>query len=398
MPVPAIKASSIRVLNEASALAAGSPDIAVRIFAYRGSADQLVSDRLELVTVGGGGSTKAPYYSWRKKLLLGGKLLLAMMRARSSIDVIHCHTYEGLGIALLFKTLVLSPAPICVDIHGPLVPELVHYGLIPNRSIARALFRYIERLMLRRAGHVFVSNEGLKTVLGPLVGDDRVTIVFDYVNLESFATDRIDPNTVALARARFKPKGERIIAYVGMFKDYQGVDYLIRAFGELARQDPQLRLLLVGDGPCREQYEMILAEVGLGGRVIMPGLIPHAEVVQYLEIADIVVSPRIDNDITKAGFVSQMPEYMAAGKLIVSTGVSGCRFLLRDQAGIVVEPNSVPALRAGLERALALSPQDVACYAANARRNAHQFTWAQGIQDVRRTYETLTGRDRQCAK
>jgi glycosyltransferase involved in cell wall biosynthesis len=174
-----------------------------------------------------------------------------------------------------------------------------------------------------------------------------------------------------------------------MFKDYQGVDYLVRAFAEIAPARPQLRLLLVGDGPCRARYEEIARACGIADRVIMPGLVPHAEVANWLEISDVVVSPRVDNEITKAGFVSQMPEYMAAGKLIVSTWVSGCRYLLRERAGILVAPNDVAALRDGLEEALNLSQAEIAGYIARARRNVVQFTWRQGIADVYRVYRAL---------
>jgi glycosyltransferase involved in cell wall biosynthesis len=174
-----------------------------------------------------------------------------------------------------------------------------------------------------------------------------------------------------------------------MFKDYQGVDLLLRAFAQIAPQHPDLRLALVGDGPCREQYLDVIRETGIGDRVIMPGLVPHSEVGNWLAISDLVVSSRVDNHITRAGFVSQLPEYMAAGKLIVATWVSGCRYLLRDNAGIVVEANSVDALRDGITKALAMTLAEQQTCIAKARRNVEQFTWQQGIADVYLNYRRL---------
>jgi glycosyltransferase involved in cell wall biosynthesis len=213
--------------------------------------------------------------------------------------------------------------------------------------------------------------------------------VYDYVDLEHFQADQFNSGRVDELRQHYKPRGEQLAVFLGMFKDYQGVDYLIRAFAELAPHYPDLRLMLIGDGPCRAQYEQIIRTAGIGGKVIMPGLIPHRDVVYWLQIADIVVSPRIDNEITKAGFVSQMPEYMAAGRLIVATPVSGCGYLLRDGAGIIVGANDVEALRAGLEKALRLRVEEKAGYVANARRNVAPFTWQNGIHDVYRVYRSL---------
>jgi len=289
----------------------------------------------------------------------------------------------------MFKALTFNRAPICVDVHGPIVPELVHYGLIPNWRPAARCATAAEALLLRFVGHVFASNEGLGRLLGERVGSHRVSVVFDYVDLERFDAGRADPERVKELRSRYTADGNRLITYLGMFKDYQGVDYLLRAFADIAARRPEARLLLVGDGPCRRQYEELIDATGLAGRVIMPGLVPHDDVINWLDISDVVVSPRVDNEITSAGFVSQMPEYMAAGKLIVSTWVSGCRSLLRDGAGIVVAPNDVEALKNGLERALTLSPAEAERYIAQARHNVGQFTWQQGIGEVYRVYRAL---------
>jgi glycosyltransferase involved in cell wall biosynthesis len=267
----------------------------------------------------------------------------------------------------------------------------VHYGFVPPWRPLLALFSRLERVMLRRSEHVFVSNDGLLRMLGPLVDEGRMSVVFDYVDLDIFDQSRIDQTVLSALRRRFKPEGERLVAYIGMFKNYQGVDYLIRAFAAVAERFPGTRLLLVGDGPCRADYEALIAELGIADRVLMPGLVPHRAVATYLAVADVLVSPRIDNDITQGGFVSQMPEYMAAGKAIVATEVSGCVYLLRDGAGILVEPNDDAALAAGIERALTLSPEGLAEQVQAARANVTQFTWQHGILDVQRVMEGLVG-------
>lgn len=378
MPWPAAKASSIRVGNVVKALLAHDPGLEILLFAYAGQPVE-PAERLELHRIDGFDADKGRYYGWRNKLTADARLLRALVAQRRRIDLLWAHTYEGLALALAFKALAWSRAPVCADLHGPFVPELVHYRMIPDVAPLRAALGLAEAGMLRAAAHVFASSDGLARTLGERIGAERVSTLFDYVDLALFDPGRVDQARVAALAARHRPAGERLLAYVGMFKDYQGVDHLVRAFASIAGRHPDLRLLLVGDGPCRAQYEAIARERGVADRLILPGLVPHAQVVDWLQLADVLVSPRIDNAVTRGGFVSQMPEYMAAGRPIVATPVSGCRFLLRDGAGILVEPGDDAALAAGLERALALGPEERLRMVARARENVERFTWREGI-------------------
>jgi glycosyltransferase involved in cell wall biosynthesis len=378
MPWPAAKASSIRVANITHALLEEDPDLEILLFAYEGE-PVAPRPRLELHRVGGFDADKRRYYGWRNKLGADLRLLRALWRERRRIDIVWAHTYEGLALALLLRLLRPGRLPICADLHGPFVPELVHYGMIPDRKPLRAALGLLESVMLGATDQVFASNEGLGAMIAERIGTERVHVLFDYVDLALFDPTRVDAARLAALEARYKPAGERLVTYVGMFKDYQGVDHLVRAFAELAPRRPELRLLLVGDGPCRGLYETIARERGIADRLLLPGLVPHADVVHWLRLADVLVSPRIDNAVTRGGFVSQMPEYMASGRPIVATPVSGCRFLLRDGAGILVEPNDDRALAAGLERALSLSEEERSAMVARARANVERFTWREGI-------------------
>ena len=58
--------------------------------------------------------------------------------------------------------------------------------------------------MLRFVAHVFVSNEGLKTCSVALVGAERVSVVFDYVDPDKFSGDRMDAGKVEELRQRLQ--------------------------------------------------------------------------------------------------------------------------------------------------------------------------------------------------
>jgi glycosyltransferase involved in cell wall biosynthesis len=255
MPYPMAKASCIRVGHIVRSLVEQYDDVSVKVFAYQGSESPAAHARVDLRLVGGFDADKTRYYSWSNKLVSDAKLVRALCKERRAFDIIHCHTIEGLGVALAFKLLTGSRVPVCVDVHGPIVDELVHYRLIPNwQPLVRAAAA-LERAMLRRVGRAFVSNEGLKRYLDGRMDPARVSVVFDYVDLNAFGAHRLDHARVAQLGKQYKANGEKLITFLGMFKDYQGGDYLLKAFARLAPAYPHARLLLVGDGPCRAQYD-----------------------------------------------------------------------------------------------------------------------------------------------
>jgi hypothetical protein len=110
MPYPMAKASCIRVGHLVDNLAGQFDDVRVKVFAYEGTGNPASHPHVEYHLVGGFDSQKAKYYTWSNKLRADARLIRAMIRQRKAIDLIHCHTIEGLGIALAFKALTLSRA------------------------------------------------------------------------------------------------------------------------------------------------------------------------------------------------------------------------------------------------------------------------------------------------
>ena len=69
-----------------------------------------------------------------------------------------------------------------------------------------------------------------------------------------------------------------------------GVDVVVRAFIEAARQEPRLHLLLLGGGSQAAHLRQILIQSGLMERVHFGGQIPNAELPRYYRAADLYLS------------------------------------------------------------------------------------------------------------
>jgi len=158
---------------------------------------------------------------------------------------------------------------------------------------------------------------------------------------------RVIPNPVVVGDepARRADAARRTLVSMGRFTAEKRFDLLLRAFARVAGQFPEWDLHLLGDGPLRDELVALGRQLGLGGRVVMPGYVPDPH--GRLRGADLYVcSSRVE------GFPCALTEAMACGLAAISTRYhSGVTEIVDDGVnGMLVDPDDEPALAAALAR------------------------------------------------
>lgn len=151
------------------------------------------------------------------------------------------------------------------------------------------------------------------------------------------------------------------VVFAGTPRRHKGLDDLIRAFAEV-RAPARLRII----GGTLDPDLKGRPEIARDPRISVEPPVPMSQLPSELQAADIIVIPQQGGIVSEAQLPAKLLDAMAMGKAVVSTRVGDIPRWLAEDAGVVVAPGDVPALRDALE-ALLTDPARRAALGARAR-------------------------------
>lgn len=248
---------------------------------------------------------KGPF-SYLIKLLiffLRSAWFLAVHHLREPYRLIHVHSVPDFEV---FATIVprLLGARIILDIHD-IVPEFYASKFkVSERSLVFRLLVTMERLSIAYADHVIIANHLWQQKLTRRsVRAEKCTAIINYP----------DPAIFWPRPAPARGANEFVMCYPGTLSWHQGLDLAVEAVGLLRKTVPHLRLMLIGDGPERENLKRLILERGLGDCISLAGLVPLEEVAAIMSGVDLGVVPKRSDTFGNEAFSTKIMEFMAMG-------------------------------------------------------------------------------------
>ena len=101
--------------------------------------------------------------------------------------------------------------------------------------------------------------------------DPRRQILYYGIDLTPFQSP---VNSVAIRTELGLPADAFAIGHVGRFIEQKNHLFLLEIVAEVAKREPRMRLLLIGDGSLRPEIEQKVIQLGLTDRIIFPGVRP----------------------------------------------------------------------------------------------------------------------------
>jgi PEP-CTERM/exosortase A-associated glycosyltransferase len=274
---------------------------------------------------------------------------IASIAKREHPDLLHAHSPILNAIPALWVSR-RARIPMIYEMRALWEDAAVDHGTYKRRSWQYRLVKWLETWVCRKAAHVTVISDGLRSdLLDRGIPADKITIIPNGVDLGKFSARKSD--LVRLDRWNFKNK--MVIGFIGSFFRYEGLDLLIEAFARLVRTRSDIGLLLVGDGEMKSELLNRIKQLHLEELVAIPGSVPSTVIPEIYGLIDVLVYPRHSMRLTELVTPLKPLEAMAMGKPLIASDVGGHRELIQNyRTGLLFKAGSVSALVGAVERLL----------------------------------------------
>ena len=286
--------------------------------------------------------------------------LLPMLK----LDVIHTHHPILLGQTAARRANELG-LPLVFTFHTQYW-EYTHYVPFPSEAIQDFLKNRIHKWLqeyMQKCQHIIIPSESMKDFLVREYGlQEQYTVIPTGTNLEPFL--RADGKSL---RKKQGWQNETVLISIGRLAPEKNWDTLVRAFATVAADQRDLRLVLIGDGPAKEDLQDLASELGIAGRVTFTGAVPFDEIPSYLKAADAFCFASVTET---QGLVTI--EAMAAGLPVVAVDGPGTRDIVKNgRQGFLVD-NDPEALAKGIKKLLN-DPQRLKRFSESALKKAKMY-------------------------
>lgn len=275
-----------------------------------------------------------------------------------------------------------------LHLHSPLVPTLPWIALLEAKCPLVGTFHtYFDGNMIYSLIKGYIQETCVNKLDGQIaVSKSCIDSLSKYFKLHA----RIIPNGVDTDQ--FSPAAPRLkkfndskmnLLFLSRFDPRNGLAFMLRAFKIVKSEFPDVRLIIVGDGPLRFYYKQFVPR-DLKCDVHFEGLI-RDERPRYYATCDVFCSP-----VTKASFGVTLLEAMASGKPIVATENVGYREVLSPKEGFLVPQNNPD----NFARTILLLLKDESLrkeMGNNGRQKALRYSWDNVVQEILRYYEEILG-------
>jgi glycosyltransferase involved in cell wall biosynthesis len=231
-------------------------------------------------------------------------VMTALDALAASATLLHLHS-NGLIIEVAAAWARRRQRPYVLTLYGT---EIWHYRpRWPIDPFTRAYrgasaVTFYSRRLEARARSLGLGRPGMSVIYPPV----------------SPAFRPADARTRAATRAAFGVREPFVILNVKRLHELAGQTYLIDAFARVARRRRDVRLVMCGTGPLRQDLQAQAAAAGIGGKVTFTGLVANDTVARWAAVADVFALPSL---------LEAMPtvavEALAAGTPVVSADHPG---------------------------------------------------------------------------
>lgn len=293
-------------------------------------------------------------------------------------DVIHTHHPFLLGQTAARRAEEFS-IPLVFTFHTQYT-EYTHYFPLPQEAIQEFLKDAVQNWLkefMHRCQHIVIPSESMKEILITKYGlRDLFTVIPTGLNLEPYR--HADGKAL---RSREGWQDDKVLVSTGRLAMEKNWPTLLQAARKVHQVHPDMRLVVIGDGPEKSVLEEQAAELGIAERITFTGALPFEDVAAYLKAADLFVFASVTET---QGLVTM--EAMAAGLPVVAVDASGTRDIVENGKQGFLVPDDPDALADSINRMLE-HPEKMKKFQRSALKKAKTFDMKDCAKQLVKVYE-----------
>jgi glycosyltransferase involved in cell wall biosynthesis len=205
---------------------------------------------------------------------------------------------------------------------------------------------------------------------------DRFTVIPTGLDIAPYK----DANGAAI-RAEWGWPEDKVIISVGRLAEEKNWTTLLQAFAIALKEQSNLRLVLIGDGPQAQALQQLAGELGITDRVLFVGRVPFEQIPAYLKAADLFAFA----SVTETQGLATL-EAMAAGLPVVAVAASGTQDIVEDSVQGFLVQNDPEDLAKGIVK-LINNPELMGTFKTDALRKSRSYDNKRLARKMLKVYE-----------
>ncbi len=298
-------------------------------------------------------------------------------------DFIHAHDLPMMPFGLLLSKVLKKP--IVSDMHENYPAALKTFQ---KKGILNFIFKnyraaeILEKFCVKRADRVItVIEENSQRLIGLGVEQEKIYLVSNTVDLNTFAKKKVDDRIVKKYEGRF------ILLYSGFVSPERGLDTVVMGMKYLKDKLPAAKLLIIGDGIIVPELRNIVVVNHLEGMVEFISWPGHENLGSYLIIANVGVSPQPNNEHWNTSIPHKLFEYMSRSiPVIVTDAIPLKRIILETNAGLYYKTNDPKNFA---EIILEIASSEINFGKNGVKAVAEKYNWEKDAQTLIEIYNQL---------
>ncbi|TJX15897.1 glycosyltransferase family 4 protein [Tissierella creatinini] len=216
---------------------------------------------------------------------------LARRIKRLGLDLIHTHTEFSLGIfgRSMARYLNIPHIHTYHTIYEDYTHYIVKFGLLD--TVAKSAARKLSETFCNSADMVVVPTDKVKDLLYSYNVNKKIVTVPTGISLDKYSKEKYSQEGIIKLRAQIGLRSnDKVILYLGRVSEEKHIHELLENLSSYLKERSNVKLVIVGDGPDRENLQGLSERLNISDRTIFTGERPWDVIGMYYQIGDVFVS------------------------------------------------------------------------------------------------------------